>query len=460
MTFQVRHPQPHTPTTLALHGGKPIRHVPFPAYQTLGHEEQEALERVLKRGILSQFLGADHPDFYGGQEVQALERAWERYFQTSHAVTMNSATSALLAAVGALGLEPGEEVIVSPYSMCASASVVLWYSGIPVFADVEPEHFCLSVAAIEACITPRTRGMIVVDIFGQPHDHQALKTLAQKHGLWVIEDTAQAPGARYQGAYAGTLGDIGVFSLNYHKHIHTGEGGVAVTQSPELAERLRLIRNHAEAVVGTRYPNALPEQLVNMVGQNYRMTELEAAIGQCQLEKLNPLLRARQDKVAVLENLLKDLPCLELSPVRQDCTHAYYLHPLRYRADAFTQHGKILHRNEFLQAVQAELFPESWQGKTLTPQEKLCLGRFSVGYVRPLYWEPLYQHRIAFGRKGHPWTTFNSQVVYPKGLCPTTEQLHTDTLFCHDLIRPAMTNKDLQEVADAFFKVYEAFIPH
>ncbi|HNB40502.1 MAG TPA: DegT/DnrJ/EryC1/StrS family aminotransferase, partial [Anaerolineales bacterium] len=230
---------------LALLGGMPLRPQGLPKYQTLGAEERHAVNEVLDSGVLSQFLGAWGPDFFGGPRVQKLERAWEYHFNVAHAVSVNSATSGLYAAVGAVGVGPGDEVIVSPYTMSASAVAAVVYGAIPVFADIDPDTFCISARTIAEKITPRTKAIIVVDIFGQPSDWDAIMALATKHGLLVIEDAAQAPGARYKGRWAGTLGHIGVYSLNYHKTIHSGEGGVCVTNDPKLAERMQLIRNHA-----------------------------------------------------------------------------------------------------------------------------------------------------------------------------------------------------------------------
>ena len=274
---------------LAINGGAPVRSTPFPQYVTIGEEEKRAVMEVLDSTVLSKFLGTWSPDFYGGPRVQKLEREWAEYFGIRHAVSVNSATSGLYAAVGAAGIGPGDEVIVSPYTMTASATAALVYGGIPVFADIDPETFCLSPASIRERITPRTKAIIVVDIFGHPAEMNEIMQIAREHHLVVIEDAAQAPGAHYHGRNAGTLADMGVFSLNYHKTIHCGEGGVVVTNSDEFAERLQLIRNHGEVVVKKKGVT----NLVNMVGFNYRMTEIEAAIASEQLKKLESLVAPR-----------------------------------------------------------------------------------------------------------------------------------------------------------------------
>ena len=234
---------------LAVMGGTPVRKTPFPDYDVIGVGEKKAVNRVLKGKVLSRFFGSWHPNFYGGPEVKKLEEEWAKYFGVKHAIAVNSCTSGLYAAVGAVGVGPGDEVIVSPYTMSASATSILVFNGIPVFADIEEDYFCLDCKSVEERITPYTKAIVVVDLFGHPYNADKINKLAKKHDLKIIEDVAQAPAGSYGDKYAGTLADIGVFSLNYHKHIHCGEGGVVVTDNDELAERIRLIRNHAEAVV-------------------------------------------------------------------------------------------------------------------------------------------------------------------------------------------------------------------
>lgn len=424
---------------LAINGGQKLRTTPFPAYNTIGVEEEEAVLRVLRSGKLSTFLGTWHDDFFGGPEVRALESEWAAYFGVKHAISVNSATSGLYAAVGACGISPGDEVIVSAYTMSASATAALVYGAIPIFADIEEDYYCLDVKSIESKITSKTKAIIVVDIFGQPYDAPAINALAKKHNLYVIEDTAQAPGAMLGDKYAGTLGDIGVYSLNYHKHIHSGEGGIIVTDNDVLADKIRLIRNHAEAVLNARRIKDRSE-LINMVGYNYRMTEIEAAIARCQLHKLPYLLTQRLANTEYLNKKLAQIPCIKPTKIRQDAKHAFYVHPLQFDAGVAE-----MHRNRFIEAVKAELPP------TLLREESTVL--LSYGYVKPLYLQPLYQERIAFGRDGFPFTL--SDIIYPKGLCPMTEEMHFNRLVTHEFMRPGMTIDDMNDVVRAFEKVWE-----
>ena len=423
---------------LALLGGKKVREKNFPAYLPISKEEQDSVKKIFETGVFSRFLGCWHEDFFGGPEVQDLEKDWASFFNVKHAITVNSATSALYCAVGAIETEPFDEVIVSPYTMSASAVAPLVYNAIPVFADVESDCFCLDVNSIEEKITDRTKAIIVVDIFGQPYDAKKINNLAKKYNLKIIEDCSQAPYAKLNERFAGTIGDIGVYSLNYHKHIHCGEGGILVTNDDNLANRLRLIRNHAEAVVeGKNETN-----LVNMIGFNYRMTEIDAAIARQQLKKLPTLIEKRLENIKYLEEKLKDIPFLEMPKVRNGAEHVYYAHAIKYN-----EKMTGIHRNSFVEAVKAELMPME-----LRETEGVKIGS---GYVKPLYLQPLYQKLTAYGSKGFPWSYTDRKYSYAKGICPITEDLHFNSLITHEYMRPGMMKEDLDDVVNAFYKVLE-----
>lgn len=423
---------------LAVNGGSKVRNQLFPGYKPIGNEEEKAAAEVIRSGILSRFLGCCHDDFLGGPQVRALEKEWADYYQVKHAIAVNSATSGLYCAMGASGVGPGDEVIVSPYTMTASAAAVLVYNAIPVFADIEEDCFCLDPESVKIRISPRTRAIVVVDIFGQPYDAGSINELAREHNLLVIEDAAQAPGVRHQGKYAGTLGDIGVFSLNYHKHIHCGEGGIIVTDNDELADRVRLIRNHGEAVL----QGMGRQHLVNMLGFNFRMTEVEAAIAREQLKKLAGLIKQRQDNVAYLETKLAPLEFLKLPRVRPGCEHAYYLHALKYIDGSIP-------RSQFAEAVKAELTPSA-----LREHEGVLMG---CGYTRPLYLQPMYQQTILYGENGCPFRCphYKGQADYSPGICPVCENLYNNILITHELMRPPASRQDLDDVARAFKKVWQ-----
>ena len=413
---------------LALFGGPKTITESFARYNSIGGEEAAAVQEVMKSGVLSKFLGCWDADFYGGEKVQAFEKAWAQYFDVRHAVTVNSNTSGIMAAIGAIGIEPGDEVIVSPWTMSATATAILVWNGIPVFADIDRETFNLDPASIEKRITPLTKAIVVTDIFGQAADLDEIMKIAHRHGLKVIEDCAQAPGARYKGKYVGTIADIGVFSLNYHKHIHTGEGGVCVTNDDALVERMQLIRNHAESVVGDKGVT----DLSNMIGFNFRMTEIEAAIGIEQLKKLKDLVNERIHAANRLSAGISGLTGLTPPVVKHDCTHVYYVYPLLYDAK---QNG--VSRNQIVDALAAE-------GVSI-----------SNSYIN-LHLLPMYQRKQAYGTKGFPWSAdfYKGSVSYEKGICPVAEALNDGGYRGIGMCEYYYTDRQIDLIVQAFQKIW------
>jgi dTDP-4-amino-4,6-dideoxygalactose transaminase len=414
---------------LALHGGEKIINIPFSKYNTIGEEEKSAAIQVIESGELSKFLGEWDPDFFGGSKVQKFERRCEEFFNVKHAVVVNSWTSGLIAAMGAIGIEPGDEVIVSPWTMSASATAILHWNAIPVFADIDEETFCLDPKSIENNITPYTKAIMVVDIFGHSADMDSIMELAKKHNLKVISDTAQAPGAMYHGKYAGTLADIGGYSLNYHKHIHTGEGGIIVTNSDVYADKLRLIRNHAEAVVESKGC----DDLTNMVGYNFRLGEIECAIGIEQIKKLPNLIKNRQRIAERITNGLANLIGLSLPSVEEGCTHVYYVYPMILDVEKLGVSKEII-----VQALRSE-----------------GLTGISTKYQN-IHLLPMYQNKVAFGSKGFPWVSefCKREVSYNKGICPIAEKLQDETYIGFGICQYDLSNYDVDLIITVFQKVW------
>ena len=399
----------------AILGGKPSINYTFKNSNYIGKEEKKAVNRVMDSGILSGFVGAWVPEFFGGKEVKNLEKNWSKYFNVKHSISMNSATSCLIAAIGALDIQPGDEVIIPPTTMTASAAAILFYNAIPVFVDICPETFCIDPVKIEKAITKKTKAIVVVNIYGYTAGWHKINKIAKKYNLKTVEDAAQSAGGFYGKNHSGTLGDIGVYSLNRHKTIHCGEGGVCVTNNPNLNERLQLIRNHGEAVLRKKKT----KNLSNLVGYNFRMTEIEAAIANEQLKKLKKILSKR---VNICKEIIKQfskfdefiLPktnnlkcdniicCLEESV---SIKHTFY-----YLVFKFRQKKHKINRNLFVKAMNKEGIP------------------LELGGYEPLYFQPLYQKKIAFGNKGFPFN-LNSKINYKKGLCPIAEKMWEKELF-------------------------------
>lgn len=420
---------------LAIAGGVAIRAQAFPVRQTMGDAEKRAVIEVMDSGVLSGFFGSPGPQWLGGSKVQEFERKWADKYGFGHAISVNSWTTGLMTAVGAIGISPGDEVIVSPYTMSASATAILFYGGIPVFADIDPDTFNISAATIERCISPRTKAIMVVHIFGQAADMDPIMELARRHQLKVIEDAAQAPGVHYKGKPVGAIGDIGGFSLNYHKHIHTGEGGMLVTNDAQLALRCQLIRNHGENLIEAQQV----EDLTNMMGSNYRLTELQAAIGCAQLDRLDSCLAHRRRLAAYFGGQLASIAGLTAAKIADGAEQAYYLYPVKYAAKVTG-----IARNVFVKAVNAELpQPEIWEQTG-----------WVEAYVRPLYLAPLYQKKVAFGAQGFPWS-MNPEVDYnyKRGICPVVERMYEEELIFTPLMREPLTESDIDDFVAAIRKV-------
>lgn len=416
--------------TLALRGGPKTIEKQFRRYNPIGKEESDAAKAVVDSGVLSQFIGSWDPDFYGGPKVQEFERKCEAFFKVKHVVTVNSWTSGLIAAVGAIGIEPGDEIIVSPWTMCASATAIIHWNAIPVFADIERDTFNIDPKSVEANITPQTKAIMAVDIFGQSCNIDALMEIAERHNLKVITDSAQAPGVFNRGRVTGTLAHVGGYSLNYHKHIHTGEGGILVTNDTEIFEKLQLIRNHAEAVVGGKGV----KNLANMIGYNFRLGEIESAIGLEQLKKLEKFVEGRQRAAESLTAKLTGLPGLQLPHIVDDNTHAYYVYPMIVNPEELG-----ITRDKLVEALNAEGVD----------------GVFG-GYIC-VHLLPMYQQKIAYGSNGFPWTSdiCKRDVSYHKGICPVAEELNDKTFIGFEMCLHELQEEDITLIAQAFHKVWK-----
>ncbi|MGZ8349852.1 MAG: DegT/DnrJ/EryC1/StrS family aminotransferase [Allosphingosinicella sp.] len=416
--------------SLACLGGPAVIQAPLAPFRSIGEEEVEVAADVVRTGVLSAYIGGRGPAFMGGEQVRAFEGKAAGYFGVAHAIAVNSWTSGLIAAVGAIGIEPGDEIITTPWTMAATSTAILHFAGIPIFADIDRESFNIDPASVESVIGPRTRAILAVDIFGQSADMRALRAIADRHGLKLITDTAQAPGAMYFGEKTGTLADIGGYSLSYHKHIHCGEGGIIVTNDDRLADRLRLIRNHGEAVIDSE----LPEDLCNILGYNFRMGEIEAAIAASQLDKLEERVGSRQRAAAQLNEGLKDLPGVKIPVVSEGCTHVYYVYALTIDTELLG-----VPRSRIVEALRAEGVPG-----------------LAEGYAN-LHLLPMFRRRIAYGTGGFPWTSpyAGRDVHYGPGLCPVAEELHARSLILFNICLFEFPPEDVDLIVLAFRKVWD-----
>jgi perosamine synthetase len=325
---------------LALFGGTPVRPVDGPLedrWPETRPEDMHAVNRIFEKG---EFVGIHSP------EVEDFEREYASYVGTDYALALGSGTASLHAAVAAAGCQPGDEVIVPALTFVASANAVLHQVCIPVFADIDPRSYNIDPASVKERISPRTRAIMAVDLHGLPADYDALRSIANQHGLVIIGDAAHAMGASYKGHKVGSLADITGASIMSAKQLATcGEGGMFSTNHVDYYNRASMIRMFGE-VIQKGQPRAYNSYTL---GYNYRINPVQAAYGRSQLRRLDEYAAAFQANGVYLADGLRELEGIEPPYVPEGSTHVY--HMFRVKFDPFAA-GLSIAPGRFAQAVQ------------------------------------------------------------------------------------------------------------
>jgi perosamine synthetase len=309
----------------------------------------------MRSGILTSGLGM-------GPAVTEFERGFSKMANAKYAVAVNTGTAALHAAVMAVGVKTGDEVILPSFTFVATAEAVALAGAKPVFTDIDPKTYNLSPSAVEKAITKKTKAILPVDLYGYSADMKPLREIADKHGLGLIEDAAQAHGTTYEGKSAGAFSDASCWSMYASKNIMTGEGGVVTTNNDEIAETLRMIRTHGEKA---KYASLI-------LGTNYRMSEMQAAIGVVQLTKLPEFLSKRRQNAKILSNKLAKNDRLFLPYESEDRLHSWYLYTARL-TDA----------------------PETERNNLMQELKKRGIGSEAY-YVNPIHQMPFYRENYGY----------------------------------------------------------------
>lgn len=359
-------------------------------YNSISRVEVAAAHAAVHEGVLSGFLGGEQR---GGRWVRELEDKWCETFKVKNAVACNSATSGLLAAARAIGLGRNDLFLCPSMTMSATAAAPTFLGARPHFCDVEDQTFCIDRVGH---VDKSPRAVFVTNLFGHPARLRKIREFCDELGWWMIEDNAQAPFAMEHGRYAGTVGHVGVWSLNVHKHIQCGEGGIITTDDDGIAERLRYFINHGE----------LAEQ---PIGLNLRMNEVTAAIAFAQLARADILVGQRVEIAEAIIAAIGPIPKLRPPIVREGCKHVYYTIPF-----VLEPHYR---RDEFIAALAAKGVP------------------LVKGYVKPLY----------------ELKAFNGHMTYS----PVAHRLHNNSLFYYENCAYDPTPLQIKDIGEAFRKVAE-----
>ncbi len=396
----------HEKAKLAINGGTSVRSTMLPYGRQLVDElDCKEVMDVLQSDWLTT-----------GPAVQTFEDGLKQTVQAKHSVAVCNGTAALHAAVNALGIEPGDEVIVPAISFVASANCVLYQGAKPVFADLCKDTLNIDPKGIERLINDKTKAIIAVDYAGHPCEHDELREIADRYGLVVVEDAAHALGASYKGRPVGALQECTIFSFHPVKHITTGEGGAIVTNNDEVAKKLRSFRHHGiDFDFKARNSANTWEYDVASLGFNYRIPDINCALGSSQLKKLPVWVERRREIAKSYQKALANLPMIELPQERLGCDSAWHLFVIRIRQETLNGQG----RAEVFAALRAE-----------------NIG-VNVHYI------PI------------PWMSHYEKLGYQKGNWPVAEGEYARLISLP--IFASMTDRDVEDVVNALFKVWHAY---
>lgn len=345
-----------------------------------------------------------------GPKVTEFEKLAAEYVEAKYAVAVSNGTAALHCAMYAAGVSPGDEVIAPPMTFAATTNAVIYQGGTPVFADVDPKTLLLDPVKVEEKISKRTKAIIAVDYTGHPCNYDALKRIADRHGIFIVADACHSLGAEYKGKKVGSLADITVFSFHPVKHITTGEGGMIVTNDRTLANRIRQFRNHG---IDSDYRQRERQgswyyQLADL-GYNYRLSDIQCALGISQLKKLPAFLKRRREIAGYYDKCLLEMKSIRPLSVSNEVTHAYHLY-----------------------VVRIDLKYLGKQRDTLFQQLREKEIGVNVHYI-PVHLHPYYRRKFGTGR----------------GLCPIAEAAYKEIISLP--IFPALDDKQMNQCIDALF---------
>ncbi|MDZ5606282.1 UDP-4-amino-4,6-dideoxy-N-acetyl-beta-L-altrosamine transaminase [Bacillus pseudomycoides] len=387
---------------LAIHGGKPIRdhYLPY-GKQSIDESDIQAVLNVLKSDFLTT-----------GPTIKQFEEQVAAYVGAKYAVAFSNGTAALHGACFAAGISDGDEVITTPMTFAASANCVLYQGGVPVFADIKPDTYNIDPKSIKNKITTKTKAIIPVHFTGQPAELDEILKIAQEYNLTIIEDAAHALGATYKNKKIGSIGDMTMFSFHPVKHITTGEGGIITTNNKDYYQKLLQFRTHGI----TRDPDKLINNHgpwyyeMQFLGYNYRMTDIQAALGLSQLQKLDDFIAKRKQYVRIYQEEFKKFPELILPKQLNDVDSSWHLYVIRLNLSSLK-----VSRKDIFRALQKE-----------------NIG-VNVHYI-PVHTQPLYK-----------------QMGYMAGICPYAERLYEE--FITLPLYSGMTEEDVKDVITAVKKV-------
>ncbi len=404
---------------LAIFGGEPIRTKPCPPWPVFDENMGNELLNTLRNGGFSELTG---------QRAEEFGTAFADKFGVKYGIPVSNGTSAIHLALIALGVNPGDEVLVPAHTFIGSATPILMQNAIPIFVDVDEDTYTMSPIDLERKITDKSKAIIVVHLNGNPADMDEIMRIANKYDLKVIEDCAQAHGAKYNGKYIGSIGHVGTFSFWEDKIMTTaGEGGMIVTDDSDVAEKVRVAKSHGEMEVKKGEERKYVHEFL---GYNYRITEFQATYGLYELRELDKYVERRRENASYLTRYLSELKGLHPPKETVKGKHVFYKYIVKVDVEEL---GKDI--DWIRNALKAEGIEVSRR------------------YPLPLHLQPLFKEKNTYGNTSWPYSCVKKNYQYDVGLCPTAEKLGERLLTL--LVHPTIDEEYLNDVVAAFEKVWE-----